>query len=169
MWHGTRYSKKLMYHVFNMNDKPANLKKRILIVDDDASVRESIGRVLLDAGYEVLQSGEGEQALAQFDPKQIDLLLLDLGLPKKSGWDIFEGFTGRNPTLPIIVITGQSRQSEMAMAAGVGALMEKPLDADQLLQTMQELLDEPEEARLRRLCGYKRDSRYVSRYVRPGK
>jgi len=151
-----------------MNDKPANLKKRVLIVDDDSSVRESIARVLVDAGYDVLQSGEGEQALSQFDPKQIDLLLLDLGLPKKSGWDIFESFTVKNPTLPIVVITGQSRQLETAMAAGVGALMEKPLDVAQLLQTMHELLTEPEEARLRRLCGYSRDVRYVSRYIRAG-
>ena len=147
-----------------MNAKPANLKNRVLIVDDDVSVRESISRVLTDAGYEVAQAGDGLEALAKNDPKQIDLLLLDLGLPNKSGWDIFENFTGQNPTLPIIIITGQSRQSAMAMASGVGALMEKPLDAGMLLETMQELLTEPEEARLRRLCGYNGDTRFVSRY-----
>jgi DNA-binding NtrC family response regulator len=89
------------------------------------------------------------------------LILLDLGLPNKSGWDTFEGFTSQNPTLPIIIITGQARQAKMAMAAGVGALMEKPLDAAQLLQTIQELLNEPEEARLRRMCGYSRELLYI--------
>jgi len=143
--------------------------KRVLIVDDDTSVRKSISSVLREAGYEVLQAGDGLDALAQFDSKQIDLLLLDLGLPNKSGWDIFEGFTSQKPTLPIIIITGQNRQSEMAMAAGVGALMEKPLDVSQLLQTMQELLAEPEEARLRRMAGYGQDTRYVARYIRSGK
>jgi two-component system, chemotaxis family, chemotaxis protein CheY len=162
-----------------MNTTPVNnngsgqtsalLKKRILIVDDDRSVRKSISSVLQEAGYEVLQAGDEQEALAKFGSNQVDLLLLDLGLPNKSGWDMFEGFTSKNPTLPIIIITGQNRQSEMAMAAGVGALMEKPLDASQLLQTMHELLTEPEEARLRRLCGYSRDSRYVSRYIRGGK
>ena len=164
-----------------MNVKPANgegfrqtsgrLKKKVLIVDDDAPVRDAISSVLQKAGYDVLQAGDGEQALTQFDSKQIDLVLLDLGLPNKSGWDTFEGFTSQNPTLPIIIITGQARQSEMAMAAGVGALMEKPLDAAQLLQTMHELLIETEEDRLRRLCGYSRDVRYipmVPRYIRPG-
>jgi two-component system chemotaxis response regulator CheY len=147
------------------------LKKRVLIVDDDASVRESISSVLQEAGYEVLQAGDGEQALTQFDSRQIDLILLDLGLPNKSGWDTFEGFTSQNPTLPIIIITGQARQAKIAMAAGVGALMEKPLDVAQLLQTMHDLLIESEEDRLRRLCGYSRDTRYipmVPRYIRAG-
>ena len=59
----------------------------------------------------------------------------------------------------------------MAVAAGVGALMEKPLDAAQLLQTMHELLIETEEDRLRRLCGYSRDVHYippVPRHIRSG-
>jgi len=137
--------------------------KRVLIVDDDAPVREAIGDLLQLVGYEVFQSGDGQEALAKFDANQLDLVLLDLGLPNKSGWDAFEGFTARNPALPIIVITGLARQSEMAQAAGVGALMEKPLDAAQLLQTMQELLSEPVEARLRRLCGYGQDRQHASR------
>jgi len=141
--------------------KLSGTKKKVLIVDDDVAVRAAIGQVLTAAGYDVLQAGDGMQALAQFDPKQFDLLLLDLGLPNKSGWDTFEEFTSKNPTLPIIVITGQTRQSEMAMAAGVGALMEKPMDALTLLQTMEELLNESEETRLRRLCGYSRDGRYI--------
>jgi DNA-binding NtrC family response regulator len=136
-------------------------KKRVLIVDDDASVRDSISSVLREAGYEVLQSGDGQEAMAKFDSKQIDLLLLDLGLPNKSGWDTFEGFTTQNPMLPVIIITGHARQAAMAMAAGVGALMEKPLDAGRLLQTMQDLLNESEETRLHRLCGYGRSSRYI--------
>ena len=139
----------------------APVRKRVLIVDDDAPVRDAISSVLQKAGYEVLQAGDGEQALTQFDSKQIDLVLLDLGLPDKSGWDTFEGLTSQNPTLPIIIITGQARQSEMARAAGVGALIEKPLDAAQLLQTMHDLLIESEEDRLRRLCGYSRDVRYI--------
>ncbi len=136
-------------------------KKNVLIVDDDSSVRKSISRVLKDAGYEVSQARDEQEAMTQFDSKQIDLVLLDLGLPNRSGWDMFEGFTSRNPTLPIIIITGRAGQFEIAMAAGVGALMEKPLDAAQLLQTMHDLLIETEEARLRRMCGYTRDVRYI--------
>ena len=110
-------------------------RNRVLIIDDDLSVRASIVGVLQGAGYQVFQSGDGQEALSKFDARQIDLLLLDLGLPSQSGWDTFEGFTSRNPLLQVIIITGQPQQTEMAMAAGVGALMEKPLDAADLLQT----------------------------------
>ncbi len=154
-----------------MNAKPAfgngaqrtsgRLKKRVLIVDDDTSVRTSISSVVQAAGYEVMQAGDGQEALTRFDPKQIDMVLLDLAMPNKGGWDTFEGFTSQDPALPIIIITGQARQTEMARAAGVGALMEKPLDAELLLQTMQDLLSESEEARLRRLVGYNQDLRYI--------
>lgn len=146
------------------NGQPTE-KKRVLIVDDDVSVRKSIGSVLSETGYEVMQATDGLEALARFDAKQIDLLLLDINLPNESGWDTFERFTGKNPFLPVIIITGQDRQTEMAMAAGAGALMEKPLDVAQLLQTVHELLNESDEARLRRVCGYRRDGRYVSRYI----
>ena len=84
-----------------------------------------------------------------------------LGLPIVSGWDAFERITTENPLLPIIIITGQANQRDVAMAAGVGALMEKPLDVSRLLKTMHELLAEPKKNRLLRLCGYTNDVRYI--------
>ena len=134
---------------------------KVLVVDDDLSVRESMSRVLQDAGYEVVLAADGLAAVEKFDAHQIDLLLLDLGLPIKNGWDIFEQITRENPFLPIIIITGQPEQYKIAVAAGVGALMEKPLDALQLLHTIRELLTEPNEARLHRLCGHSGKVRHI--------
>jgi DNA-binding response OmpR family regulator len=135
---------------------------KVLVVDDDVSVRESMSRVLQDAGYEVRIAADGAEALAQFETDDIDLLLLDLGLPLESGWDIFERITRENPFLPIIIITGQPDQHDVAVAAGVGALMEKPLDVSELLRTIQELLAEPREVRLRRLGGQGGRLRHVA-------
>ena len=133
----------------------------ILVVDDDVSVRESVSRVLHDAGYQAVLAADGQEALEWLISHPIDLLLLDLGLPLKNGWDIFERITSENPLLPIIIITGQAEQYELAAAAGVGALMEKPLDAAQLLHTIRELLTEPKAARLHRLCGHGGDVRHL--------
>jgi two-component system, OmpR family, alkaline phosphatase synthesis response regulator PhoP len=127
---------------------------KVLVVDDDTSVRESMQKVLVDAGYEVIVAVDGDEALKRFDVEAIDLLLLDLNLPICSGWDTFERVTTRNPLLPIIIITGQTDQYAMTLAAGAGALLQKPLDAEQLLETMRILLAEPKETRLLRLCGY---------------
>ncbi len=135
------------------------MNEKVLVVDDDASVRESLRKVLADAGYEVALAADGREAVEQFEGGRVDLLLLDIGLPVRNGWDAFERITNKVPVLPIIIITGQANQHDMAVAAGVGVLMEKPLDATGLLNTMQALLAEPIEARLLRLCGYAHDAR----------
>jgi DNA-binding response OmpR family regulator len=137
------------------------MKKNVLIVDDDAPIRESLRKVLQAEGYEVMLAADGQEGLEQFDSQHIDLLLLDLNLPAKSGWDLFERFSSTNPLLPIIIITGRHNQYNLAAAAGVGALMEKPLDVPLMLQTIAALLVEPPEARLKRLVGLNSDVRYA--------
>ena len=127
---------------------------KVLVADDDAEVRKSLSKVLEEAGYEVILARNGQEAVEEFNPRHIDLLLLDLNLPLQDGWEAFERITSEAPALPIIITTGEAHQYDIAMAAGVGALMEKPLDAPQLLQTIRELLAEPKEERLRRLCGF---------------
>lgn len=108
-------------------------------------------KILQREGFEVLLAPDGRVALEQFDPHGIDLLLLDIDLPVRSGWEVFEEFTARRTALPVIVITGHPGQHPIAQAAGVDAFMEKPLDAPKLLQTMCAVLATPEAERLRRL------------------
>ena len=129
------------------------MKAKVLIADDDASVRESLRKVLEAEGYEVVLAADDRGTVEHFENERFDLLLLDISLPVKCGWDAFERITSKAPLVPIIIITGQARQHDMAVASGVGALLDKPLDVAVLLQTIQELLAEPVEARLRRLCG----------------
>ncbi|MBU6411824.1 MAG: response regulator [Verrucomicrobiota bacterium] len=137
------------------------MKKCVLIVDDDVSIRESMKRVLEGAGYEVLLAASGQEGIDQFALRAVDLLILDLNLPIRRGWDVFEELTHVDPFMPIIVITGLTNQFKAAMAAGAGALLEKPVDPVVLLKTMADLLGEPNEQHLQRLCGYTRDTRYV--------
>jgi DNA-binding response OmpR family regulator len=135
------------------------MKKRIMVLDDDEQIRQSLQKLLKAEGYEVVLAAEGVKAFDELGRNKIDLLLLDLNLPNKSGWDIFERVTSNNPLLPIIIITGRARQSELAVAAGVGALMQKPLDVPLLLKTISELLLEPPEKRLKRLAGVEQSTR----------
>ena len=135
--------------------KPA--KNRILVVDDDSSVREMLARVLVDEGYSVWAAADGTAALEIAVTTKVDLVLLDLNLPGKSGWEIFERLTAENPMLAVIIITARSNQLFTALGAGVGALLEKPLDFPQLLETIRRLLAEPAELRLARLAGHPAD------------
>jgi CheY-like chemotaxis protein len=136
------------------------MKKTVLVFDDDAAVRQSVRKVLEGAGYEVAAASDGEEAVVQFVPEQIDLVLLDLNLPLRSGWDVFERLTTWYPFVPVIIITGMPNQYRTALAAGASALMEKPIDVPALLKTLGELLTEPMETRLRRMCGYQQDTKH---------
>ena len=136
-------------------------KQSILVMDDDGSVRAAVRTVLEGAGYNVVTAADAEEAAVRFVPEEIDLVILDLNLPLRSGWDAFEQLTTQYPTTPVIIMTGMPDQYRTAQAVGVGALIEKPIEVPALLKTMKELLAEPCEARLRRLCGYQQDTRYL--------
>jgi len=127
--------------------------KTILLVDDDHSVREMIGRVLADEGYHVLRAADGFEAIKVASDHSIDLVLLDLNMPGKSGWDTFERITSENPNLAVIIITAKPDQLFTSLAAGVGALLEKPLDFNLLLKTVSDLIEEPAQQRLARMMG----------------
>ncbi len=125
----------------------------ILLVDDDPSVRESLRELLTGEGYTVVPAENGDQALELVNQSPIDLVLLDLNMPSKNGWDTFEALTNGHPFIPVIIVTARPNQYFMALNAGAGALMEKPMDIPALLQTMEKLLAESAERRLQRLVG----------------
>jgi DNA-binding NtrC family response regulator len=81
-------------------------------------------------------------------------------MPVMNGWDTFGQLTADYPFIPIIIATGRPSQLFTAIGAGVGALLEKPIDIPTLLQTMEKLLAEPAEKRLARLTGAKTDFYY---------
>lgn len=135
------------------------MNKRILILDDDAQIRESLRKALRAEGYEVVVAADAREGIETFGTTPVDLLLLDLQLPDQSGWDAFERLTSINPLVPVVIITGRTNQIETAAMAGVGALFEKPLDVPLLLRTIQELLAQPPENHLKRLVGRHADLR----------
>ena len=110
-------------------------EKRVLLVDDDFAVLAGLAGVLVSEGYHVIHAVDGDEAIEKVrKDSSFDLVLLDLNMPKKSGWDAFEQMHAIDPFLPVIVITARPGQYATAVAAGVGALIEKPLDLPFLLQ-----------------------------------
>ncbi len=130
------------------------MKTKVLLVDDDPSVVAALSGVLRGEGYDVIQAFDGHEAIEHFHSiAGADIVLLDLNLPRKSGWDIFERLTTINPLMPVIIITARPDQHPIALAAGAAGLMEKPLEIRLLLATMRRLLAEPPQARLARISG----------------
>lgn len=127
--------------------------RRILLVDDDHTVRDSLSNVLVAEGYSVTPAENGQQALDLANQVPVDLVLLDLNMPVKNGWDTFERLTAEHPLLPIIITTARPNQLFTAVSAGAGALLEKPMDIPALLHAMRTLLAETAEQHLARLAG----------------
>ena len=89
----------------NPNPTFAGGTRRLLVIDDDPSVREMLVRVLRGDGYAAWPVTDGTQALAFAAAGPVDLVLLDLGLPEKDGWETLDGLRRQNPRLAVIVIT----------------------------------------------------------------
>jgi CheY-like chemotaxis protein len=121
---------------------------KVLVADDDESVRESLRKLLQGEGYQVIAVANGAEAVETFrlEQNQIELLLVDLNMPLKNGWATLDRLIEINPSLPVLIVTGQPNQSDMAEAAGVSALVEKPIDVPALLLLIQTLLAGPVES-----------------------
>src|SRR5262245_26652366 len=120
------------------------MKNKILLADDDSAVRKSLAKVLESEGFDVLLAENGREAVREFIAEPPDLVLLDINMPDKNGWDAFRLMETLHPFVPVIVITARPNQFERAVLEGVDALMEKPLDFALLLQTIERLLKEGE-------------------------
>ncbi len=127
------------------------MKRRIRLADDDESVRKMVGRVLESDDYEVLFARTGREVMSQALTGSPDLVLLDIGMPDKDGWEALSLLVRTHPEMPVIVITARPNQHERAMREGVEAFMEKPLDPPTLLTVIRDVLDHADLRRMEKL------------------
>lgn len=125
------------------------MRKKILVADDDTAVRESLINALSYENYLPLGATSWDKALELMNTAEPDLVLLDVNLPGRQGWAIFEQFISKRPSLPIIALTARSGQPFAASGAAVSTRMEKPFDFFQLLGVIRDLLHENAEPRWR--------------------
>jgi DNA-binding response OmpR family regulator len=123
-------------------DKPSG-RKRILLVDDDREIVESM-RLALDAsGYETLVARDGNQGLALVEREDPDLVILDMMMPKRSGFLVLERLRRTRPVpVRVIMITANegSRHKAYAEMLGVDDYIRKPFAMDRLLDSVSRLL-----------------------------
>jgi DNA-binding response OmpR family regulator len=136
-------------------------KRKVLLVDDNPQIRQSLRKVLREEGYEVELAADGREGLEKFHAGRFDMMLLDISLPDMSGWDVFGTATAVNPFVPVIIITGRNEQYDLVLLSGAGALIEKPLDVPKLLQIMADVFAESSETHLKRLVGLHNNLHHV--------
>ena len=147
-----------------MKPKSSNqMKPKLLVVDDDHSVRDSLTKLLATENFDVLPARDGAEALKLFRSNPVSLVVLDVNLRPDDGWRVFERMTEINPFVPTVIITAAFGQRDRAVSAGVEALIEKPIDVPIFLKTIRDLLTEASEQHLERVCGDDAYCRYVTR------
>lgn len=127
--------------------------KRILIVDDEEVIRKFLKIHLAKLGYEVKEAADGEQAIEQLREGNFDLLICDILMPKKDGWEVVKEVKSnpRTKDIPVILLTAKNEDSDMFKGYDLGAnyYMTKPFTKSQLLCGLKLMLDgAPEEVRV---------------------
>ncbi|HYE24283.1 MAG TPA: sigma-54 dependent transcriptional regulator [Clostridia bacterium] len=107
----------------------------VLIIDDEAAIRESLQTLLELDGYDVTTAEDGEQGLARMEARPFDLVLLDFALPDRNGLEILKDIRERDPGMSVIMITayGTVENAVRAMQSGATNFIQKPWDNEKLL------------------------------------
>src|SRR5262249_2355257 len=128
----------------------ASRSGRILIVEDEAAVREVLVDVLGGQGHEVVTCEDGASALGQVGGRRFDPALIDLAIPGRSCWDVAKGLRAAQPEVPVAVVTGGGDQIDFseARARGIDYLMAKPFDVEDMTRLVAGVLShEPTDSR----------------------
>jgi CheY-like chemotaxis protein len=122
------------------------MNKKILIVDDSEWIRKVLRTHLASWGHQVIEAQDGAQALEQLQNEEFDLLICDVVMPNKDGWEVLSEVK-KNPRtrdIPVIMLTAKDKDSDMFQGYELGAnyYMTKPFTKDQLLYGIQLMFEE---------------------------
>jgi DNA-binding NtrC family response regulator len=121
---------------------------RILIIDDDNEIRRLYGRILIQAGHEVVEAPEGNTGIRLFRAEPCDLVLTDIIMPEKEGLETIREFTRDYPGVRVIAIsgggkaTGSSTCLSLAKLMGAHATLSKPVTGVELLEAVRSALED---------------------------
>ena len=129
--------------VDEISDRPRS--QRILLVEDDALIRMATADMLTDLGHEVVEAGDGTQALAVLEAEAVDLLITDIGLPGISGTELAKAARAGNASLPVIFATGvtPSADDEIFTAISGAVFLQKPYSIPRLTEAIATLQSRP--------------------------
>jgi signal transduction histidine kinase/ActR/RegA family two-component response regulator len=116
---------------------------RILVIDDEDSVRDVLSRMLKTRGHQVVVASNGEEGIERFRSEHFDLVFTDLGMPKLSGWEVGKTIKGIDPKVPIAMITGWGVEldRQKLSESGIDLSISKPFNFDQVISLVSEAME----------------------------
>lgn len=120
------------------------MSERILVVDDSGMARRATRRILEQAGYEVIEAEEGMGALEKYFVEKPALVVLDLVMKGMYGLDVLTKLREMDENAKVIIVSADIQHSsrELVNAAGATAFLNKPVDPEELLNTVRRSLEE---------------------------
>jgi two-component system, NtrC family, nitrogen regulation response regulator NtrX len=119
------------------------MKSRILVIDDESAIRDSMRMILEYEGYEFLGASSGQEGLAVIERESPDLVFLDIKMPGLDGLEVLPRIRASDESLPVVMISGHATVSTAVEATKLGAFdfIEKPLASERVLVTIRNALD----------------------------
>ncbi|MGX5174476.1 response regulator [Aliikangiella sp. IMCC44653] len=105
-----------------VSESNATLVRKILVIDDEPVVRESVAVYLEDSGYHVIEAADGKEGVALFKEYKPDLVICDLRMPEMDGMEVLKQITTESPNTPIIIVSGAGQIHDVVEALRLGAL-----------------------------------------------
>ena len=118
------------------------MSAHLLIVEDDAEMRDLLRKVLEKEGYRISVAGDGREAIASLSRKPYDLVVTDMLMPDDGGLELLRAIRQTHPPLPVIIITafGDWGSYSQALELGAAAFISKPLKMAELIAAIQTAL-----------------------------
>ena len=119
---------------------PVTVRGTVLVIDDEAPVRELVADVLTSRGHAVSVAVGGHEGLARFAAGRYDIVLTDLGMPDMTGWEVTRAIKATHPSTPVLLITGWGDVMEPPEGTLVDGVVTKPFDVTRLAAAVEQAL-----------------------------
>jgi DNA-binding response OmpR family regulator len=120
-------------------EKEVKQSMTILVIDDDDRVRTLLRDILLFEGHQVIEASDGESGMRYLEKGgSVDIVLTDLGMPLKNGWEVAKWIKRELPQIPVVLITGwgTNLDEEKVKESGIDMIIGKPFQVNEILETV---------------------------------
>jgi DNA-binding response OmpR family regulator len=111
----------------------------VLVIDDDDRIRTLLRDILLFGGHEVIEASDGESGIRYLEKDgAVDMVLTDLGMPLKNGWEVAKWIKTKTPQIPVVLVTGWGTNLDEGKVrdSGVDMIIGKPFQVNEILEAV---------------------------------
>lgn len=122
------------------------MKRKVLIIDDNEELLMLVEIIFLDIGYEIIGTADSTRAFEYAVKEKPDIIILDIMMPRMSGWDVLKQIKSNNDTehIPVLMLSVKADRDEKEKSRNLGAdtIMRKPFQSEELIEAVTKIIEE---------------------------